>query len=210
MIDGNELYAKRTLRELEAYINSVISSIHENEEERKNIRLKKGGYKKYREELLPFFNYGKLLFGMDSPLSFQLVRGYPSFDGIISDGPLVKEVVEITFPHFGKQEYQNAKRLVAGGFYGQQFDSSSQEAFINHVKSIATKKAAKDYSNRILVITVDSPGEFSLDFDHDLLALNKLVLTLKGIVYTARKTYLLVLPQSINGINYAGRLHVIK
>ena len=211
MISDDDLYAKRTIRQLSEYIQNVKTAVNKDKNEKAKANLKKGNYKKFLEELIPLLIYGKEKYGIDSSNYFQLIKGNQAYDAIISDKYSEIEIVEITFPIDGKEENIDAKVLNNRG-YGKirLLDDFGQNEVKRRILEKAKDKSLKNYIGKTLIIILDPYPFFEMDDEDDLLVIGEIAEELKKIKYSANCVYLIVLPITTNSKVYNSFLIAIK
>jgi len=211
MLDKNELFSQMSILELRDYIDRVRQGIKDDKKEIKDMRIKKGLYKKYREELIPLYEYGMCKYPSQNFYKYQLIEGNQNFDGQITNNSDLVERIELTFPQDGEQNYKEAVELNSRGITGVRLsDDGTQNNLIDRIIKTANVKAEKDYSGSTLIIYVDDFFEIDVSDEDDIHNVEIAVEKMKKINYSASSVYLLLRRQTISGKEYPARMYLIK
>jgi len=150
----------RTPADLASYVRDAYDYIDQNRELKCTARLRKGPYKTFLEELMPFSRFCTWKYGVRDDVLCALVQGTPGRDAVVIDRKTGSEhSVEITFPIDGQQLLEEGRQLNERGitdgeaWFGN--DISRQQSAIDLTLKIANKKTLRDYR---------SPGGSSLIF----------------------------------------------
>jgi hypothetical protein len=153
----------RTPADLARYACGAYDHIDQNRELKRIARLRKGPYKTFLEELIPFSRFCTWKYGVRDDVLCALVQGTPGRDAIVIDRKTGSEhSVEITYPINGQQLLEEGRRLNERGITDIKTwlgnDISRQQSAIDLTLKIANKKTLRDYR---------SPGGSSLIFVFD-------------------------------------------
>lgn len=156
----------RTPADLARYVREAYDYIDQNRELKCSARLRKGPYKTFLEELMPFNRFCNWKYGVRDDVLCALAQGTPERDAIVIDRKTRSEhSVEITYPIDGQKLIETGRQLNERGITDIKTwnvnDISMQQSAINLTLKIANKKTLRDYR---------SPGGSSLIFvfDHRL------------------------------------------
>jgi len=210
MMTKKDLEQIRTLYEAGQFIEDV--KINANVEDKKQIRSKRGVYRKYIQEYIPLFFYALHRYGIGSKVKIKANLGNENYDGIVlnsDDSELEK--VEITYPIKGEEEFKDSIQLNKRGFTDVDVYGLDQiNDIITAIIKKANDKAVKDYSRETLVIVVNPFPYFSLDDPEDIFKLNNLVEDLSKIEYIVKRVVLIALPYRSNVFNSYGNMWIVK
>lgn len=150
----------RTPAELKAYAEKAYGIILGNKEQKEQARLRKGHFKTFVEEFLPFCHFCVWKYGGREDVLCSLAEGTPDGDGIVMNKVTSqKHNVEITWPVDGVNMMAKNTQLNRNGYADLTpwdcEDTSSQKDAVARVLEIARKKALRDYR---------SPGGSSIVF----------------------------------------------
>jgi hypothetical protein len=153
----------RTPADLARYAREAYDHIDQNRELKRTARLRKGPYKTFLEELMPFSRFCTWKYGVRDDVLCALVQGTPGCDAIVIDRKTGSEhSVEITYPINGQQLLEEGRQLNERGITDIKTwlrnDISRQQSAIDLTLKIANKKMLRDYR---------SPGGSSLIFVFD-------------------------------------------
>jgi hypothetical protein len=156
----------RTPTDLACYVREAYDHIDQNRELKCTARLRKGPYKTFLEELIPFSRFCTWKYGVRDDVLCALDQGKPWRDAFVFDSKARSEhSVEITCPINGQQLLEEARQLNERGITDVKTwlrnDISGQQSAIDLTLKIANKKKHRNYR---------SPGGSSLIFvfDHSL------------------------------------------
>jgi hypothetical protein len=153
----------RTPTDLARYVREAYDQIDQNGELKRTARLRKGPYKTFLEELMPFSRFCTWKYGVRDDVLCALVQGTPGRDAIVIDRKSGSEhSVEITYPINGQELLKEGTQLNERGITDiktwPRDDISRQQFAIDLTLKIANKKTLRDYR---------SPGGSSLIFVFD-------------------------------------------
>ncbi|MDD2353643.1 MAG: hypothetical protein PHX56_08860 [Atribacterota bacterium] len=195
MINKKDIETERTIVEFRNYVTIVKSIVNDCKEERHKGIVKKGIYKVFVDEIIPL----SLFCIKNYPENYRVLPklGDQGYDAIIKDedGNHV-EYLEITSPHDGLKEANDAK-LVVGRGYGETETGDSGDDLrdmFSIVLGICNKKAIKDYSDCSLVIVIDFSPPFKEEEPTYKQIISELEEKIVKIKFNVKKIYLLVIP----------------
>jgi hypothetical protein len=210
MVDDAALFKEWTINEFEDLLQIMKVERRNDRELFSDLQLKKGNYKKYREELIPLYQYVKHKYN-DKYLTFSLEKENSSFDATIRINNLVVEQIEFTFPRDGKEENDDAELLLQQRF-GQirSWGDEETKKEILRIIDIAKKKAKKDYSGKTLLILINPFPLWEFDDEDDVELFQKTVALISSFSFTAKEVFFFILPVSTNTGSIESRLIKIK
>jgi len=172
---------------------------------KKNIRVKKGIYRKYLQEYIPLFYYALTSYGIYKEIKIAGNMNNDNFDGRILENGVEIEKIELSFPIEGKRENEEAKQLNEKGISNvYEFSTTKESAYLDLVFLKAEEKSTKDYSESTLIITLDLWPYFSLDDIDDMSTIYDFRDRLKTLKYIAKKVILFIPPCNSTEINTLG------
>jgi hypothetical protein len=212
MVSDDELYKARTLQELDDFLHITKKSVVTDPEEIKKARLKKGNYKKYLEELVPLFLYGKHKYASENMLKYKLEKGNQAYDAIVFHDKETIEIIEFTSPIDGKAEHKKALQLNKNGFSEviTYWNTEEQEIVKERIVKKAKDKAIKTYNGKNLIILFDPFPYFELNDINDIKMIYQIVEELKCITYSADMVYMMTYPVITNTEAYHSEIFCIK
>jgi hypothetical protein len=140
----------RTPADLASYVRETYNEIDQDRELKYAARLRKGPYKTFLEELMPFSRFCSWKYGGRNDVLCALVQGTPGRDAVVIDKKTGSEhSVEITFPVDGQQLLEEGRQLNERGITDIEISDvngiTRQKAAINLTLKIAKKKTLRDY-----------------------------------------------------------------
>jgi hypothetical protein len=203
---NQDLEKPRTILEAIDYIREIRNK--SNSEEKKNIRIKQGVYRKYQQEYIPMFFYALSSYNIYKNIKISANTNNDNFDGLILDeNNEVIEKIEISFPIEGSREHEEAAQLNKDGVTNiYHFSTDEANKYLELVFLKAKEKSKKDYTNNTIVITLELWPYFSLDDIDDLVKIYNLRDRLKKLSYHAKKVVLFIPPHNSSEIKTLGLL----
>ena len=198
MIKIEELYIKRTPKELSDYLDKSYNLIGSSKTETKLSRIIKGPYKPFFEELLPLSRFCNWKYKDREDVMCSLMPGSEGRDALIhftSTG--IEHSLEITWPIDGKKKSTDAKMVNMRGYSDTLiYNTEYLNQIIDRTIEGAKKKSLKDYhfsGGSSLVILIDTQL-FDMKNTEHLEVIDKLIFQLKDIAYQVDDVYLNLFP----------------
>lgn len=161
MLSKSDIEKPRSPQDLHDFVCQVVAAVRQNEIELPKAHLGHGLYRVFKNEIVPLSIFTKLHYVDD--VLIKPILGNQGFDAeVFTNNGCLIERIEITNPHNGTAAHENAKLLVLRGFGKEDtFDPGENFTRMFHIIRLACeKKSLKDYSNNILVISVDFTEPF--------------------------------------------------
>ena len=188
IISKSELELKRNLKEAKRYIDDVLIKVQSLNDDKKQYRVSKGLYKKFREEYIPLFNYLVFKYGYDNDVVFKYVGiGNQEYDAIIEiNGRPIK--VEITYLILGADANKRNKEVNTTGYSlrinkPQEVISKIREQILE----TAIKKSSKFYGDTLLILYFPCEDMYPGDYLLRTEILENIIEDLKKINYKAKR-----------------------
>lgn len=161
----------RTVEEMNAYYQEIMTKVGSNTELIKLARLRKGLFKEFYEEFVPLYKFAKSEFGVVG-CKYNIVIGNQNYDGIIQ-GPERCRKVEISKYHDGYLENKSAKELNYRGVTEVIVGDveTAFNAYIHQFLNCVLDKKMKNYIETDILFVIDAGETWSylFDFNKDLL-----------------------------------------
>lgn len=146
------------------FLADIYRFIDNNEDLKKQARLRQEPFKTFIEEFMPFTWFCDWKFHGRLDVECALVEGTPGRDGIIrKKESSIEHNVEITYPIDGKENKRKAQQINERGYSDLTIwdykDTTLHEEAVQRTLSIATKKALRDYRSNggsTLIFVFDS------------------------------------------------------
>lgn len=201
MVTKQDLETKRTPEDLHTFVQSTLDLIRNNQDKRKEVRLKKILYKELIEEIYPFSIFCKLKYEGIKVLC-QPILGNQGYDAIIEteNGEAV-EKVELSWPIDGQKNHSDALALNKKGHTRLEIrdvnDSAPRDEVIERILKKAKDKALKDYlssEGSSLIFVLDIAPHFGMKTIEHPDEIEYLIQKLREIPFKVKNVYLLLLP----------------
>jgi hypothetical protein len=150
VINRGDFTIPRTPAQLAAYVSETYQAIASVRELLQSARLRKGPYKTFIEELMPFSHFCTWRYGERNDVLCSLVSDTPTHDAIVTLCDTgIAHSVEITWPIDGKHMIHEAREMNENGFTQVKIwdyhDTTMQEDAVKRILEIARKKGLRDY-----------------------------------------------------------------
>ncbi len=189
----NDIESPRTPADLDKFVKDVICDAISNNTTTNQAILKKDDYKPFFEEVVPVNIFAK----SNYPPNYQIEPKLDnqSYDAIVYDADRkLYEYLEIAYPHDGKSDSDDNKKISAGGIGevrvgepGHEFDT-----LIPCILATANSKAQKEYGDQTTLVIVINPTPAFPKFKKDeKKQLEELIHELKQIPFNAKRVFLL-------------------
>jgi hypothetical protein len=209
MVTNLEIHRIYSILSFEEFWATVVAK-RKFGDERKQSLLKKGNYKKLREELYPLYEYVKHKYNSES-IQFYLEKDYHEFDATITNHGSVIEQVEFTYPRNGVWEIEDAKYILNRGYSEiRDWGSISQEKASELIIETAKKKSIKNYEGKTLVFIINQYPLWDISDEDDKNEIVNIARKLKIITYSAKNVCILVMPLRTNSGLVEGEIIEIK
>ena len=195
MITKKDIEIERTPSELRKFVSSVESRIKNCTQERHKAIQKNGIYKVFCDEIIPLSLFCMNVYTDNYKILPKL--GNQGYDAIVkAENNKIYEKLEITAPHDGRRDANNAKLTVERGF-GEIYIGNSgddlKDLFLTIIDT-CKKKSKKDYSDCALVIVIDFLPPFEEESSKYSRLLKELEKKILKINFNVKKIYLLIIP----------------
>jgi hypothetical protein len=196
IITKKDIEKPRSPRGLRKFVCCRKKKVRKVTSERHTAIKRRGIYNRFTNEIIP--------------LSIFALKAYPNtcfvrpildnqgYDAIVTDthGNII-DYIELTFPHDGYREAENAELVVSRGYGKCDIYNPGEDIdrLCKFIQDVCLKKAVKDYSDCTLVIVIDfcSPSKqfrklYSQKISH-------VVTQVQSISFKAKRIFLLLLEQ---------------
>ncbi len=202
MITSADIQKRRSPSALRDFVKETHRIVCANKCERHRGIMKAGLYKKFLDEIVPLSHFALHIY----PESYEVepILGNQPYDALVWDQSGAEvDRIELTVPHDGKAAADDALLTVTRDFGGVHVYAPGDDfmALFPFILATCEKKAMSDYRDCSLVVAIREM--FPIDFSEALLYKQNceaLALKMRNIEFTAKRVFLLVLPDYIRRI----------
>jgi hypothetical protein len=206
LLTDEDIDVLRTPVELRAFVEEVGSQARGDQAEHDRGVLKRGPYKRLLDEVIPLSLYASVAYTDE----FRLlpVKGNQAYDAEVFDATgEVVERIEVTLPHDGEWEAEDARRLVDRGYGKVRVWSAGEDIdeIRPFVMDTARKKALRDYGDATLLFVLNVVP-LAVSHSHARREkLEALFADLARMSFSAGRVRVLVMPDTVEDIAQANK-----
>lgn len=198
MVTSSDIQQPRSPSNLREFVVRLKEVVQADESERHRGILRLGLYKQFLDELVPLSCF--VIQQYPENFKIQPILGNQGYDAVVfNEMGEEMEHIEITTPRDGAAEAIDARLVVDRG-YGQFHVGDPGEDFdalIPQVLETCRKKAQKDYSDCMLVVSIAPMPPFNSFVTRYEEQIKTLVREIKQIEFKAKRVFLQVLPDRL-------------
>lgn len=193
MLNKQNIEKCRTPSELREFVREIRNDARNSAEHSKAAHLKSGLYKEFFDEIVPLSIFCSQYYKDD--VKIKPILGNQGFDAeVVSECGTVLERIEITNPIDGFKRSKEGEQLVDKGITPlEEFDPGKDlDELRQFIENTCGKKSVKDYSDCIMIISIDylPPHKSFRDlYEKKLLAIGGYV---ESTGFNAKKLFLVV------------------